>query len=203
MKARLLILFLVIVGSQLASAQRFKGGFLAGFNASQVDGDTYSGYNKFGLMGGAYVYTSLSNMLDIQMEIKYMGKGAKKAPTDQDLHEYKSQLNYIEIPVLLRLNLKNKFGIEGGLGVGYLFSYSEEFDYAVVPSQHAAPFKPFELSGLIGLSYSISPRVLVNLRYSYSLLSIVNTVDVYNPNFWPRGVYNNLFTAGIYYNLGK
>lgn len=203
MRARLFILFLVIMGSQLASAQRFKGGFLAGFNASQVDGDHYAGYNKFGLMGGAYVYTSLSDMLDIQMEIKYMGKGARQAPTDQDPNEYQSKLNYIEIPVLLRLNTKNKFGIEGGLGFGYLFSYSEEYNYMVVPSQYAVQVKPFELSGLIGLSYTFSKRFLVNLRYSYSLLSIVNTVDTYNPNFWPRGVYNNLFTAGIYYNLGK
>ena len=38
-----------------AQALRFDGGLVAGLNASQVQGDDYTGFNKLGLSGGAFV----------------------------------------------------------------------------------------------------------------------------------------------------
>jgi hypothetical protein len=194
--------------ASISFAQRFNGGILLGMNASQVDGDTYAGYNKFGLMGGAFVYTPLSKKFDMQLEIKYMGKGANKKTTEQSPSKYRSNLNYIEIPVLLRLNTKIKIGWEGGLGFGYLFAYSEEDEYGKLPSDQSSSFKPFELSSLIGATYQISQKFQINLRYSYSILSIVKKI-VDDPNNTyinyrsGRGVYNNLFSLGIYYNIGS
>ncbi|HEY4786407.1 MAG TPA: porin family protein [Bacteroidales bacterium] len=196
-----LMLFFIIPG--ISFAQRFHGGPLLGFNASQVDGDTYSGYNRFGLMGGTYVYTHLTDVLDIQMEIKYMSKGARKLTTEQDPTQYKSNLNYIEIPVLLRYNTKQKIGIEAGLGFGYLFSYSEEDENGILPSRATTKFKPFELSSLIGMNYQFAKKFSVNLRYSYSILSIVNRPTVNYTYFRHSGVFNNLFSLGLYYTLGK
>ena len=201
-----LIASMVLVFSVTCSlyAQRFHGGLLLGFNASQVDGDTYAGYDKFGLMGGAFVYTHLSEMLDIQMEIKYMGKGARKRTSTDNLTVYKSNLNYIEIPILLKLKTKNKIGVEGGFGFGYLFSYSEEDAYGVLPSKAATQFKPFELCTIVGLNYQLNSKYTVDLRYSYSLFSIVGRPEIANPYFRiGHGVYNNLFSLGILYTLGQ
>lgn len=199
-----IIIIIGLIIAQVASAQRFHGGALLGFNASQVDGDTYSGYNKLGLMGGAFVYTNLTNMLDIQMEIKYMSKGARKKSTEQDPTLYKSKLNYIEIPLLLKLKTKSKIDLQGGLGFGYLFSYSEEDEYGVLPSDATAHFRPFELSGIAGLTYQFAPKFALDLRYSYSILSIVPIPKVATAYFrMGRGVYNNLFSIGAYYTLGR
>jgi len=190
------------------NAQTFTGGALLGMNASQVDGDNYAGYNKFGLMGGAFVYASLSKKFDVQLEIKYMGKGANKQTTETDLRKYTSSLNYIEIPVLVRLNTK-KIGWEAGLGFGYLFAYSEKDEYGTLTaSQGATSFKPFELSSIFGISYRISQKFLVNLRYSYSILSIAKEIvdnNVPNVTYYRtgRGVYNNLFSLGVYYSIGS
>jgi hypothetical protein len=176
-------------------------------NASQVDGDNYAGYNKFGLMGGAFVYTSLSKKFDIQFEIKYMGKGANKTTTELDFHKYTSHLNYIEIPVLVRLNTKIKLGWETGLGFGYLFSFNEKTEDGKLTSQDATKFKPFELSYIIGATYQFAPKFLINLRYSYSVLSIAKTVVDNSVSTLPayyktgRGVYNNLFSIGLYYKI--
>ena len=189
-------------------SQTFSGGALLGMNASQVDGDNYAGYNKFGLMGGAFVYTSLSKKFDVQFEIKYMGKGANKKTTEQDPTRYTSNLNYIEIPVLVRLNTKIKLGWEAGLGFGYLFSSSEKDENG--PLQQATiNFKPFELSYLIGATYQFAPKFLINLRYSYSILSIAKKVADNSvsslPNYYKigRGVYNNLFSIGLYYTIAS
>jgi len=184
-------------------AQSFTGGALLGMNASQVDGDNWSGYNKFGLMGGAFVYASLSKKVDIQLEIKYMGKGANKQTTETDNTRYTSSLNYIELPLLIRLNTK-KFGWEAGLGFGYLFASSEKDEYGKLAQ--GTSFKPFELSTIFGIAYKLSPKFLLNLRYSYSVLSIANkVVDNNSPNLTyyrvGRGVYNNLFSLGVYYTI--
>jgi hypothetical protein len=132
-----------------------------------------------------------------------MGKGARKRTTEEDLTQYKSNLNYIEIPVLLRLNTKNKIGVEAGLGFGYLFSYSLENEYGVLPSNETPKFRPFELSYVVGLKYQFAPQFAVNLRYSYSIISIVDTPDVAYTYFRRSGEFNNLFSLGVYYNLGQ
>jgi hypothetical protein len=198
-------LFIFPVKSQI-----FKGGAVLGLNASQVDGDSYWGYDKFGLMVGGFVYTPLSHNLDIQFEIKYMSKGAQKGANDVSADQYlvyKSKLNYIEIPVLLRLNTVTKVGFEAGLGFGYLFSYSESDEYGSLPTEEATKFKSFELSGLLGLNYKINNQFSGNLRYSYSLLPITSGYS--NPvttfpvlKYILKGAYNNLFSLGVYYEFG-
>jgi hypothetical protein len=172
-------------------AQHFKGGVLAGINASQVDGDNQAGYNKLGVMAGAFVIYPVSANFDFQLEMKYMGKGAKKKTTANDLSQYTSSLNYIDIPVLLRLNTKIKLGWEMGLSFNYLFSSSEKDEYGNLPAESSMDFKPFELSYLIGVKYDLTTNWSAGLRYSYSLLSIVND----------SRAYNNLFSLGLYLKL--
>ena len=62
--------FLFLVAT-IAYSQRFDGGALLGFNATQVEGDTFKGYHKPGLVAGFYVQTDLSSVFFAAMEIKY------------------------------------------------------------------------------------------------------------------------------------
>lgn len=194
---------LILLLPKSVFGQRFHGGPLIGFNASQVDGDTYAGFDKFGLLGGAYVYTQIMEDIDIQLEIKYMSKGARKRTSSEDLSQYKSKLNYIEIPIVLRYTTKSKLGLQGGLGFGYLFSYSVEDSYGTLPSSAIPKFKPFELSSIVGITYPFAPKFVVDLRYSYSLLSIVEVPKIDYSYFRRTGAFNNLFSLGIYYTLGQ
>jgi len=43
----------------------FEGRLLAGFNFSQLDGDTYAGYHKVGINAGGMVYVHLLPILGI------------------------------------------------------------------------------------------------------------------------------------------
>jgi hypothetical protein len=49
-----IITFLVCTG--YAYSQQFEGGVLGGLTASQIDGDSYKGYNKVGIQAGAWVH---------------------------------------------------------------------------------------------------------------------------------------------------
>jgi len=200
MKTIELILILWISLFISSSAQRFEGGFLAGMVASQVDGDTYSGYNKLGFSAGAYVFTPISSKTDLQLEIKYISKGANKKVSDPDIRQYTSYLNYIEFPVLLKLNTSKKIDWEGGIGFGYLFSFSEKDENGLLPSEESAHFKPFELSGLLGMNYAFTEHFSANIRFSYSILPVMDYGQT-TARYFRSGAFNNLFNISVYYSL--
>jgi len=175
---------------------------MLGFNGSQVDGDSQSGYDKFGLMGGVFIFTPVSRNFDLQFEIEYMGKGAQSVNNGVDdgyVTQFTINLQYIEMPVILRYNTIKNFGFEGGLGFGYLFSSSETLSSALNTNQ--ITFKPFELSGILGFNYHINQAYSVVARYSYSFTSIAHTFNNPNDILLGSGLYNNLFSIGLCYQF--
>ncbi len=62
-----------------AQALRFDGGPVAGINASQVQGDDYTGFNKLGLSGGAFIdVRNPDNYWGIRLEMHYAEKGSRR-----------------------------------------------------------------------------------------------------------------------------
>jgi len=179
-------------------AQRFKGGLILGLNSTQVDGDTYAGYNKFGIAAGFYVYTPITDNIDVQMEIKYMGKGARKNSTSTNPGLYINQLDYIEIPLMFDYKTSEKIALNGGLGFGYLFNTAIKDDYGKISGNFG--FKSFELSGIAGMNYVLTDMVKVYLRFSYSILPILISSEP-QTFFLRRRVYNNCLSIGFNYSF--
>src|SRR6056297_3793324 len=83
MQRKIILSALLLLLIQVASAQRFQGGILAGFNATQVEGTmingiNINGYHKPGILAGLYVQTDFAPAIFGGMEIKYSQKGARK-----------------------------------------------------------------------------------------------------------------------------
>lgn len=197
-----IIVFIFLCFSFLVNGQRFDGGILAGISASQVDGDSYAGFDKVGLQGGVFVATSFTDTWGAQMEIKYTGKGARKEI--QNIEIYKLSLNYIDIPILLTLTFKEKFIGEAGLVPGYLFSASGYLN----GEGNVQDFKKFDLSWLLGFRYRLTDNLSLGVRYSYSFISIRNYTNnssnygfVANLFGYNTGDYNNYLTFGAYYSF--
>jgi hypothetical protein len=195
-----LIILLLIIPYISLQAQRFQGGLIVGMNASQVDGDTYAGYNKIGFTVGAYTYTSLSRMTDIQLEIKYTGKGARKKTTEYDPSKFVNQLNYIEIPIILRFKTGSRIDFEGGLAYGYLFNNTMKDDYNTEKIEGL--FNTSDFSGLVGILYKMNEKISLSMRASYSLLTIRDDLQSI-PYLKSRGVYNNVLTIAFYYKFSS
>jgi hypothetical protein len=208
MKIGLLLITGILGGICFANAQVFHGGLLAGFTATQVDGDTYGGYNKAGLQGGVFVNARLSDLFNAQLEIKYTGKGAKKPVTSSDPDVYTLTLHYIDMPLLTSVKVKQIGSVELGVVPAYLFSAQGEDNGGKFPSDYLVSFKKFDISSLIGININLFPKLWLNLRYTYSLTSI-------RPEEYPNGYYtwfgrlfgqktgqyNNCLLMGIYYQL--
>ena len=186
--------------------QRFRPVLSLGLVGSQVDGDTYSGYNKSGLMAGLGVNHQLGEKMEFELAITYIQKGARKNsnPAKGDLNYYLFRLHYVEVPLMFKYNYK-KIKLEAGLSYAYLFSYSEE--NAAVGYYTTNPPLHRDVSYDLGCGYKISDNFLVNLRYSYSMLPIrpYSGQNVYYGNLWNKmfnkGLDNNLLVLSLNYLL--
>ncbi|MFM9028678.1 MAG: hypothetical protein ACKOQ6_11910, partial [Bacteroidota bacterium] len=68
-------------------AQSFSSGIRFGMTATQVDGDTYEGFDKAGLLGGLFVERFMSDRFSLRMEMDYIQKGSRK-PLDKDVNSF-------------------------------------------------------------------------------------------------------------------
>lgn len=202
MKHIYILTLLIVFTASHIYAQSFEGGVLGGLNASQVDGDSYSGYNKPGIVAGAYVLTNLSRTVFSGMEIKFAQKGSRKNPRFKtgDQVKYIMRLNYIDLPVYLGARTSERMSILGGVSAGYLFSATEYENYGEFQEEDKHPFNDFDIQGFLGFRYRLTDRLSVDLRGAYSLLPIreqPGEVTIY----WLDSQFSNLLSTTLLYRL--
>ena len=208
MKLRAIFTLILIYTACYISAQDFFAGPVLGASFTQVDGDSYAGFNKAGLKVGGFVGRSLSDLWDVQMEIIYIQKGSRKTPDVKkgDYADYSIQLDYIQFPLIARYKL-NKFSFEGGASYGVLLNSVEKVNGDLIPEDSRVPFQKNELASIFSVNYQITDRLKINARYSYSLYRIRipynGEIPIYDP-YWDRrkpGQYNHVVNFSFYYNL--
>ena len=204
----LMQLILISCISVPAISQSFHGGMLLGLTTSQVDGDSYAGYNKAGIQGGVFVNTVFGTHTGALLEIKYANRGARKPVSSGDPEVYVLNLHYIDLPVMFNLILWERFIMEAGLVPGYLFAAAGEDSGGRLSKDQLAGFHKFDLGSLLGLRLKINDRLSFSARYSYSLLSIrdIDTAGAYYSWFgnlfgYRKGDYNNYLSFGLYYEI--
>ena len=204
----------------LPDERTFYAGVLAGANFTQVDGDDFKGYHKVGLNVGGIVYARLDEEhLAASLEILFSQKGARGTiPTvftpylsagdiTSSIHQqavmnnYKLNLTYAEVPVMLNYFDKRKSHFGAGLSYSQLVQSSETFktDIPLNPAynQFDYPMKKWDLNLLLSGSLHMWKGLFLNLRFQYSFFTIRKTVD---PNLGrPNQQYNNMFTLRLMY----
>ena len=156
-----------------AIGQKFGGGLYLGIATSQVSGDDLAGFNKPGFWGGGFTDFRFTPKSTIQLELSFIQKGSRMAPTVDNNNQYfLIGLNYVEMPLLYRWYGIRNMSIEIGPQIGFLVSSVEENQFGEILGK--PPFKSFEFSGAVGLSYFFLPskKLEVNARYANSILPI-------------------------------
>jgi len=202
MNKKLLIPILLLFLANMAFAQRFIGGALAGFNASQVEGDTYKGYYKPGAVAGFYVETDLAPAVFAAMEIKYSQKGARKKETTNDPQKYIMRLNYIDIPIYMAFRTSENSAIIGGISTGFLISGKEYDNYGEIPQEDQNAFNTIDLQPLVGFQFDFLDNLKVDLRFALSVLPIRGK-PVNTNYYWQNNQFNNVITLALYYQIGR
>jgi len=194
---------LFLLMATAVSAQRFDGGALLGLNATQVEGDTYKGYSKPGLVAGFYVQTDIAPAIFAAMELKFDQKGARKKSTEKDPTKYIMRLNYIDLPVYMAFRTNDKSSILAGIQPGFLLS-GKEFDIdGEFPPEDQNEFNPIDLQALVGFQFDVMDKLKADLRFALSVLPVRGKPGVNSPNYWLNSQFNNVITLAMYYQIGQ
>ncbi len=173
--------------TRFVAAQQFNGGVLAGLSTSQINGDTQRGFDKLGFYSGMYVSRDLSNALAFKIELLYIGKGAKKIV--DKVEEFKTHLNYVEMPFLLTIKPVDKFHFNLGVAASYLIN-SKLFEQSYEVSAYTYDINKFDIGGIITGEYYFSEKLAFNLRFEYSIIPIRTK---------PRAWFNSNLSFGLLY----
>ncbi len=198
----LAIIFVVIaIGSY---GQRFEGGLIGGFNASQVDGDLYNGYHKPGVILGAYVQTDIAPAIFASMELKYSQKGARNQYDEDkpDEPKYIMRLGYIDIPVLMGFRTSDRVMVIAGASAGYLLHGKEFDEYGEFQEPDRNAFKEFDVQAFAGFQFDLLDNLKMDLRLAYSVLPIRGLPGSTNW-YWNDNQFNNVISLALYYRLDR
>jgi len=189
------VLFLVLTFFFLLNhlaAQHFRAGLSGGPAVTDVAGTTAKNFQKLGLTVGVLVNSALSQRNTLQLEINFTKKGSMQKPDSLNNGYFKLDLDYIEIPILLKHRLQltafkkpiTKFDLEFGLSAGRLIRYdysANNYSQAINPNS----FNYTDLSLLLGIDYNFTSNFYFCLRYTNSVIPATKRNKVTSPLFLP------------------
>lgn len=178
MKFKAIVMGLILAGGMAvqASAQTFNVGVEAGANFSNFVGSGVSGLgsandSKLGLVGGGFVCLNFGSSFAIRPEVLYAQKGNQVSGTSTT-----TQLDYIEIPVLLKLSLGSPV-VNPGILFGPAFAWN-----VVARNSNGGNIPNVSTSdiGLVaGLELDID-KFLISGRYELGFNNVAQNVNVQN-----------------------
>ena len=198
--ASLFVLFFLLTVRPSAHAQRFNAGLMLGGVVSQVDGDTYSGYTKFGYLGGAYIGLQVSPHSSFQMELEYIQKGSRNDTNATGDTSYLLRIHYIEVTILYQYIFKKRYYFEAGPAADICIGSLEMKDGIQV---NGVPLRSVCFSGIFGFGAYVTKHLRLNLRTNYSLNSLrsKNDYGYYRRMLFERGQYNNVLSFSILWDF--
>lgn len=184
----------------------FYAGLQAGGNFSTVDGDSYSGYKKAGIVGGATVYVRLLPKLLTNIELLYSQKGSRGVATRNSIYigeffeQYWLDLDYIEVPIMLHYSFTPRWHLGAGASYGRLIRSREDIytDQPVTIDPDNNFFQNDDINVIVGGGFHLGYGWFLLARYQRSTRSIRNANNI---PFWQNSIrqYNDLFSLRLMY----
>jgi hypothetical protein len=178
---------LAVFAFGMTNAQEVNYGIRAGLNVSNWIGDTEGVdlKSKVGFNAGAFVEIKISEMFAVQPEVLFSTQGIKAENVEANVDgvdytaDVKFNLSYINIPVMFKYYVAEKFNVEAGPQIGFLTSaktatkldgYSQTVNQDVKDSFESVDF------GLnFGMGYDFTNRCFAGVRYNLGLSNLAKT----------------------------
>ena len=191
----------------LGHAQVFKAYVSGGFTVSQIEGDEFKGFDKWGGFGGvgAMISVSKNNLWNLGVEINFGQRGTRNS--GQIPYNIKLPLNYIEIPLMVYFQ-----DPYGGLIIGAGFQYGRlvqqphgtiYFGPGFVPdtSGHML-FNMNDVSVAVEGRFRIWKGLYASLRWQRSLMPIKHWTFTEGSETWTNNCYNSALTGRLIWQFG-
>ena len=180
-----------------AKAQEAHFGIKAGLNASSLNyNDNSDMQTKIGFNVGflAHIHTS-NKFWAIQPEVYYSNEGAKS----KNNNDIRTNLGFINIPVLIQYMFDNGFRLEAGPQVNFLVNAKERnvnfgSNNSVISTDVKKRFNSADFSIPLGLGYVSTSGVGFDARYNFGISNIYKTDAV-------PITHSNVFQFDIFYQF--
>jgi hypothetical protein len=152
-------------------------GVKGGFNMSNFlsDDDEATDENiLYGFNAGVYATLPISNFVAIQPEVLFTTRGSElEYDTELGSGNTKFKLNYIEVPLLVRVNITKNFNLQAGGYASYLVSSKVTGDGAIDFEEEidTDDLNKFDAGIVAGVGVDFSP-ISIGVRYNYGLTTI-------------------------------
>ena len=197
---RLIAMLLITLFVLNANAQKFGGGLILGFNASQIDGDELAGYDKMGISTGLNTSYDISDPWQVNIEFLYSQRGSQSQLIADKYSEIrKITLNYLELPLYISYQdwlideEYYKVQLFAGLSLGRLFSVKNalgESDY------NEDNFLKNDLSYLVGAKFMFNKHVGIQGRYTRAFTRLYM-----NPDDGSKSLLSYFLNFGLFYKF--
>lgn len=156
---KILLTAAAVFAISFANAQDVKFGAKAGLNLSSL-ANAEGAKTQVGFHLGGYATISVSDKFAVQPELLYSAQGAK-------FEGGSLNLSYINIPVMAKFNVADKFNLEVGPQVGLLMSATQKFSGGSLDVKEGYKTMDFGLN--FGAGYDVAENINVGLRYCLGL----------------------------------
>lgn len=155
----------------------FLGYIAAGFNATQIDGDRYAGFNNLGANFGVGAFVTYTEKFSNSLEITYSMRGARSSFNHKPSHPrfISFQMDYIEVPLLFNYH-------DFKVAIFHLgFSYSNVIRTKFLVKDKASiliPHYKWNIDMVVGFTFLIKKHWGINFKYNYSILNNLIRHDI-------------------------
>jgi len=193
---KLILLFVLVLGSTAIFAQDIKFGVKGGLNIANFKGDDIKENKSFvDINIGAFARIGLTEKLAFQPEMVYSREGFKNKETDAKL-----KANFLNIPLLLRAKMfgTDNFNLLAGPQVGFLLSSKAKVGKVSVDTKDDLKGANFSL--VFGLAYDINDKFSVDARYNLGLTKIMKDSDTFG-DLSDAKINTSTFQLGLSYSF--
>ncbi|MBK9532693.1 MAG: PorT family protein [Chitinophagaceae bacterium] len=158
----------------------FRFGAKGGVNINKITGQSYKEGFNFNFQAGAFIQINFSSRFGIQPEVNFVQSSSEFSNDPSDIYDdifrdgsqKKSKLNYLEVPVLLNINLGSSKRVKLQVGPAYGGLVKQTIDSL---KNNGNLYKNGEWAAIGGIWIQLP---LVNLGARYKLgLTDLNAID--------------------------
>ena len=164
-----IFLFLSLLFGVVCQGQSLKFGVKAGLNYANLTGSELKTEAVTNYHAGIVVELKLSEGLALQPELIYSTQGATFKTVSQD---FKDELGYITIPIMVKINLSQSLTLELGPQAGFLLNEKDNFD--------VTKSNTFDFTANAGLGLKITNSLFAQGRYGLGLSEIKTNSNIRN-----------------------
>jgi hypothetical protein len=177
MKLMTTILFSLLAAGLFAQPT-IRFGLKGGLNIATIvktNDDNFQSDPLFGFNGGALLQIPFGNIVAIQPELLYSQKGYKSTGTTLGQeYDYRRHTNFVDVPLLLRLNASENFGFVIGPQFSFLTSTrtvvkSGDNSMEQTVDNDNSNLRKNILGGVIGFDVNLDHHAFVYARYTLDL----------------------------------